>query len=481
MRQERSPGMKLSLTGLVAGLLIIPLMMVYALVYDRESQSQQAQSQVTAGWGGPQTITGPVLVVPYVADVSETETVDGRSITRTRQAWRNLYVSPLEQAISSDLAPERRGYAIYDSVVYDSTHNGTAVFDVSEEDLASLGLEPSDLLTEEAELRFGVSSPAGLTQSTRVTVGGEEARLLPGGGPNATGGAGFSTGAAWTGEEPLQVAWEYGIRGSQSIALVPRGGDTRWTVTSDWPHLSFTGVLPNDRTEEGESLTATYSGITNLSLGERIVNPRDFGAVVAPGMEGEAMAVEPAREMTSDVELEMERSVSRGGGSVASIAFVEPVDLYSQVDRAVKYGFLFIGFTFAAFLMFDIVGGARVSAAEYLLTGAGLVLFFVMLLAFAEVVGFTPAYIVAAAAIIGLLTAYSAAVLGTWRRAGFIGAMLAGLYALLFVLLNLETYALVIGSLLLFAALAGIMYATRSVDWSGGRSEEEEAERFAET
>ena len=102
-------------------------------------------------------------------------------------------------------------------------------------------------------------------------------------------------------------------------------------------------------------------------------------------------------------------------------------------------------------------------------------LFFVLLLAFSEVIGFAWAYLVAAAAIIALLTAYSAAVLGTWRRAGFIGAMLAGLYALLFVLLSMETYSLLIGSLLLFAALAGIMYATRRVDWSAiGRTDEGE-------
>ena len=105
-----------------------------------------------------------------------------------------------------------------------------------------------------------------------------------------------------------------------------------------------------------------------------------------------------------------------------------------------KYGFLFIGFTFLAFLMFDIVGGARVAAAEYLMTGAGLVLFFVLLLAFAEVIGFAPAYIVASGAIIGLLTAYSAAVLKSRRRAGFIGALLIGLYALIYVLLSLEAY-----------------------------------------
>jgi inner membrane protein len=148
-----------------------------------------------------------------------------------------------------------------------------------------------------------------------------------------------------------------------------------------------------------------------------------------------------------------------------TVGLIEPVDLYSKVNRAVKYGFLFIGFTFLAYLLFDVVGGARVAPAEYLLTGAGLVLFFVLLLAFAEVIGFTGAYLLASAAIIGLLTAYSAAVLKGWRRAGFMGALLVGLYAALFVLLNLEALSLLIGSVLLFAALAGVMFATRRIDW----------------
>ena len=161
-----------------------------------------------------------------------------------------------------------------------------------------------------------------------------------------------------------------------------------------------------------------------------------------------------------------------GSARAVTVGLVEPVNLYSKVDRSVKYGFLFIGFTFVAFLLFDVVGGARVAAAEYLLTGAGLVLFFVLLLAFAEVVGFMAAYLVASAAIIGLLSAYSAAVLKSWKRGRFIGAMLVGLYALLFVLLNLEAWSLLIGSVLLFAALAGVMYATRNIDWSSvGKNE----------
>ncbi|HEX8063426.1 MAG TPA: inner membrane CreD family protein, partial [Allosphingosinicella sp.] len=151
----------------------------------------------------------------------------------------------------------------------------------------------------------------------------------------------------------------------------------------------------------------------------------------------------------------------------AQVSLVQPVDLYSQVDRATKYGFLFIGFTFLAFLLFDLIGGVRVSPVEYLLVGAALILFFVLLLAFAEVIGFTPAYLVASAAIVGLETAYSAAVLASWRRASFIFALLAALYAVLYILLSLEAYSLLIGSLLLFAALAAVMYLTRHLNWGG--------------
>ncbi|ANU07818.1 cell envelope integrity protein CreD [Paraurantiacibacter namhicola] len=451
MNRVRSPGVKLFMAGAVAVALIIPLMMVYWLVYDREEQSRSAQQSITSGWGGAQQVTGPVLVIPYEKTETELVTQDGKRSQRTTRTRQSLFVSPQRQSVKTNIDPSRKAYAIYESVVYDSTLSGTAVFALPD-DLSRYGVTREQLILAEAELRFGVSDPRGLKDDAKVTVGGEAAELRPGNGPAATGGSGFSTFVAWDGAEDLTVEWTYGLRGSRSLALVPRGGETEWQVTSPWPHPSFTGsFLPDEQSISGEGFTATYSGITNLALGRPLVSLTDHGAPV------------------SEVDA---RSIVDIETKIATIGLVDPVDLYSQVDRATKYGFLFIGFTFAAFLLFDVVGGARVSAVEYLLTGAGLILFFVMLLAFAEVIGFGWAYLVAAGAIVGLLTAYSAAVLGGRKRAGFIGAMLAGLYALLYVLLSMETYSLLIGSLLLFAALAGIMYATRGVDWSGGRQEE---------
>lgn len=456
---ERSPGIKLLLVGLVALVLIIPLFMVYALVSDRESQSHTAQAAITSGWGGAQVVSGPVLVVPFTRVDTETEVVNGQQRTRMVEHRDELYLSPLSHHATAKLTPERRGYSIYASVIYQAALAGTAQFALPA-DLQRFGVERERLLLDQAELRFGVSDPRGLQTDAQVTAGGRKVELQPGKGLASSGGSGFYGFLGWDGE-PLAVHYDYGLRGSRSLAQVPRGGNTEWEVTSSWPHPSFGGsFLPERKTVSAKGFTAHY-GVPNLALGQALAMTEDPGPPVT---------FEPGREAYVDPAAD---PAVTSASQVASIGLIEPVDLYSQVDRSVKYGFLFIGFTFLAFLMFDVVGGARVATAEYLLTGAGLVLFFVLLLAFAEVIGFAWAYVVASTAIIGLLTAYSAAVLKSRKRAGFIGALLVGLYALIYVLLSLEALSLVIGSVLLFLALAGVMYATRNVDWSQvGRSGE---------
>jgi inner membrane protein len=288
-------------------------------------------------------------------------------------------------------------------------------------------------------------------------------RLQPGGAAGATGGRGFFAwlDAASLVRQPIMVEFAYDFRGNGSLGLAPHAGDTLWRVRSAWPHPSFQGgFLPAERNVDASGFTATYR-VGNLALGRSLVQTGPAGA--SDGTETMAtMDGDPAR-------------ASGPASQTAQISLVQPINLYSQVDRAAKYGFLFIGFTFLAFLMFDVIGGVRVSAVEYLLVGAALILFFVLLLALAEVIGFMFAYIAASAAIAGLNTAYSAAVLKSWRRAGFIGGLLAGLYAVLYILLSLEAYSLLIGALMLFVALAAVMYVTRNLNW-GGAPEAEASE-----
>ncbi|NVE93877.1 cell envelope integrity protein CreD [Altererythrobacter lutimaris] len=455
MSKERSPGMKLLFAGLVGAVLIIPLIMVYALVSDRQHQARIAQDSIAAGWAGPQVVTGPLLVIPYRDEAVTTEVVDGKSVTRTVEVRKHLYLSAERQDIDTNLAPDIKKRAIYETVIYTAAVSGKAQYALPE-DIERFGVKRDQLILDEVEVRLGVSDPRGLQTDSTLRIDGEALALKPGKGQASTGNSGVHAYFDWSEGEPIDLAWSYNLRGSRSFSVVPSGNATNWSASSEWPHPSFTGsFLPGEEDRElgPDGFKANWS-ISNLALGQSTLSHSDDGPQVYPGGNVDQYASWAA-------------TASMDGTPVATIGLIEPVDLYSQVDRAVKYGFLFIGFTFLVFLMFDIVAGARVATAEYLLTGAGLVLFFVLLLAFAEVIGFALAYIVASAAIIGLLTAYSAAVLGSWTRAGVVGAVLVGLYALLFVLLNLEALSLIIGSLMLFFALAGVMYATRGVDWSG--------------
>ena len=461
---ERSPGFKLFLAILVGLALTIPLFSVWLLVYDRQSQSEQATASITAGWGRPQAMTGPVLVIPYMDTTSETVIEVGQSVTRRRELMRELTLAPEAVELSTQIRPERRKRSIYEAVVYASNVTGRARF-AFPADLAQTGIDPSELLLDRAELRFGLSDPRGLGSNPRVTVAGRPLRLQPGG-ASSGGGRGFF---AWIDANGLQgaglpVEFAYDFRGNSSLTLAPDAGETRWTVRSSWPHPSFGGeFLPVERRVGDSGFEATYR-IGNLALGRSLVTTADRGS--APSIERiPTPQVRVPQAPTTDV------SGAMGPVQTAAISLVQPVDLYSRVNRATKYGFLFIGFTFLALLMFDVVGGVRVSPVEYLLMGASLILFFVLLLAFAEVIGFTPAYVLASAAIVGLNTAYSAAVLGSWRRSWFIGGLLVALYAVLYILLSLEAYSLLIGSLLLFGALAGVMFATRKIDWSGRAAE----------
>lgn len=456
-RRERTAGGKLLLAILVGFLLSIPLFSIYLLNYDRQSQSETAQSSIAEGWGGPQTIAGPVLVIPYQAQTTETVEEGGKQVTKSRLVWRELTLAPETAKFDSTLKPERRKRSIYEAVVYEAGVKGSARFALPA-DLERFGVAASALALDRAELRFGLSDTRGLFgPPPKVTIGGKPLVLQTGNGLPATNGAGFY---AWVDASslpgaPIDTEFDYAFRGNGWLTLAPRAGDTTWTVKSSWPNPSFQGgFLPATRQVKADGFSATYR-VGNLALGQSLVSSQEAAPVERSAM--------PDRAVTG---------ANPAGAYEARVDLIQPIDLYSQVDRATKYGFLFIGFTFMALLMFDIIGGVRVSAVEYLLVGAGLVLFFVLLLAFAEVIGFTPAYLVASAGIIGLITAYSAAVLKSWKRATYIGGLLTALYAVLYILLSLEAYSLLIGSLMLFAALAAVMYFTRNLDWGARRSAE---------
>jgi len=450
---ERSPGRKFLMVLMLGFLLTIPLFATWLLVYDRQSQSETAQQSIVSGWGGEQVFTGPKMVLPYSAAVQETVEQNGKSVTRTNIVQREFFLAPEKVTLDTGLKTQTKKRAIYEVVVYDSNIIGSAVFKLPD-DFERNGIAKSDIDFTRAELRFGLSDARGLAGNNSVTVDGEKLTLKPGKGLGETGNSGFF---AWVDASGLidggmETDFAVRFKGNESLTIAPHAGLTEWTVHSQWPHPSFTGsFLPE--TEETKVTAKGFEAkyvITNLALGSSLVSMQQ-GAQVNPGSALERGQFQPD---------------SGSAAASATVNLIQPVDLYGQVDRAAKYGFLIIGFTFVAFLLFDLIGGVRISSVQYILIGAALVLFFVLLLAFAEIIGFALAFVAASAATIGLITAYSASVLSSWRRAGLVGGLLAGLYGAIYILLNLQAYSLLIGSLLIFAALAGVMFVTRRLDWS---------------
>ena len=434
MARTRSPGYRFGLAVLLGLLLAIPLFAVYLLVYDRQSQSDKARGSIVEGWGQPQQFAGPFLVIPFSKMVETEVQENGRTVKRMQAQDRALFIAPENVRFDTRLDPELRRRSIYQAVVYSAAMCATGRFRLP--DLAASNIDPASLRLAEAEIRFGISSAKGLGGSRPVVkVDGQTIPLIPGSGLRVTNGSGFSgrLGLPPLPGRPIAFDIAFAMRGHDSITLLPTAQDSIWHVASSWPHPSFIGgFLPAARTVTAQGFSAEWR-IGNLALNRPIVS-----------------IDEQASEASDQV----------------TVALIDPVNLYSEVNRAVKYGFMFIGFTFLTLLMFDVIAGVPVSGVAYLLVGSGLILFFVLLLALAEMIGFTPAYLIAGTAIVALLTCYSAAILHSWRRAGAVAALLAGLYAALYMLLGLEAYSLLIGALLLFAALAAVMYFTRRVDWS---------------
>jgi inner membrane protein len=429
----RTPGFKFGLVVLLGVLLSLPLLSVYMLVYDRHSQSTTATSGIVAGWGEQQTLSGPFLVIPFTRVVQVTSTDNGKTVTERKLSDESLVVSPTQVTIDTRLDPELRKVSIYEAVIYTANLHMQGSFALP--DLAAIKIDPARVHFDQMRIAVGIDNSRGLAGAQpTVAINGKTLSLIPGSGLSMNSGSGFSAmlPAAPAPGQPLPFDIRFQLRGHDTITVVPSAQDTRWHVSSVWPNPSFLGgFLPTSRKVSPQGFEADWQ-IGNLALNRPTVS---------------------VGEQSPDRDAQV------------SVALIDTVDFYSQVSRAAKYGFLFIGFTFVALLMFDIVLGVNVPGPAYLMVGVGLILFFVLLLAFAEVMGFTPAYLVASGAIVGLLSSYSAAILKSWRRSVVIAAMLAGLYVVLYVLLSLEAWSLLIGSLLIFVALATVMYFTRNVNW----------------
>jgi inner membrane protein len=400
-------------------LLKIPLGMVGGVIADRQSYESEAINNVQESWGRGQTFVGPMVFLPYKP---------------ANSTWtRALTLLPDRLAIDGNVMPSQRRRGLFAVTVYTATLDVVAEFQTKA--VRDLLADGGWVDWDGARLTLGLSDIKSITP-TAVDVEGQSIDWMPDK-PSALASLQASlASAALANRDSITVHFRVVFAGSGNLSMVPLGRRTEVAIASPWPSPSFMGrYLPASQTIDQGGFTAKWS-ISYLG--------RSYGQLW-----DSASSTEPAPGTVLE--------------SAFGVTLLNPVDAYRETDRAIKYGVMFIALTFAACLMFEFVGDARPSVAQYGLIGLSLCVFYLLLLSLAEQIGFGPAYLASSLAVVAQAAVYNWALQRRRAPALAFGAVLAGLYGGLYGLLQLEDVALLAGSLLLFAVLSLAMWFTRNL------------------
>jgi inner membrane protein len=435
-RAGRSPGVKL--LGIVALtiLMAVPLFLIQMALSERQQTAAGAASDIAQGYGGPQAVAGPILQVPY--SQKHIDLVDGKTVETVSHYTRALLPDDLKMAVQADTETRYRG--IFPVPVYRAAVDLRARFDKA----AIAAAVPADAVIDwnNVTITILVTDARGLADNVVLSANGRPVPFEPGPGI-ASSGVGDSTSAiagmqaqlAMHEAADLSLATKFVLRGSREFSLAPLGRRTVADVKSGWASPSFFGAfLPSQRQIGHDGFTAAWT-VPYLArgFGQSFEKPEDAVRAILP--------------------------------QVFGARFYQPVDHYQLVQRALKYAILFVALGFLTFFVAETVSRQRIHVVQYAMVGAAQVLFYLLLLSIAEHLGFLTSYAIAAGATVALTGLYAASALQSWWRAGVIAVVLGTLYAMLYLILNSEDNALITGSAVLFAALAGTMYFTRRIDW----------------
>jgi len=412
--------------------MLIPLSMVEGVVEERGWRKQEVAREIGEQWGPPQIISGPALVVPY--NFTETRTTtDGQ--TQNTLRTRYLVFTPDYTNVTASARVEQRYKSIYKVPVYAADVTIAGKFGAP--DLTQHGVAPAQLKWASASLVLGISeirAIKSISLDAFRNVRGIEAGLLPYH-PFAAGiHANLPLTSYANAPRGFEFEFKLALNGRDQLSFQPLGRQTEIALNSDWPHPGFTGTpLPDSRTIDAKGFNAKWS-VSHIATGA----PLSWRA--------EEFKLEPARMV------------------IVGAGLVEPGDVHQQTDRIVKYGILVVGLTFGTIFVVGLLKRDRVHLVQYLLIGASLSLFYLLLLSLAEQMEFHWAYLIASLVDIAIVAWYAAATIR--RLLGWVvGAILAALHAYMYVLLQMESYALLSGTLGLLLVLVAVMFVTRKVDW----------------
>lgn len=435
---NREMTVKLGLVALLMMLLMIPLLLIGGLVEERQGLRDRVLEDIANSASRQQQVIGPLLVLPYRKTVREwkTHAKTGQRYEESHVRQGRLYFLPERLQVTSEVSSEPRSRGIYQALLYHSRNQFSGHFQVP----ANYGISAdwADYVFDTPYLSVGISDIRGIESSLQLRWNEQTLAFTPGSGELLLeSGVHADLPLPSTAGQQLAFTFDLALQGTRQLALSPLGRDSQWQMRADWPHPSFVGqFLPQRREVTAEGFTAHWQS-----------------SFFATNYEERLQACLGHRHCLSDSD------------NPFAVSFINPVDQYLKSERAIKYALLFIALTFAGFFLFEVLKRLAVHPMQYGLVGLALALFYLLLLSLAEHVPFALAYLLAAAACVLLLGIYLSAVLRSAWRGGAFALALGLLYGLLYVLLDAEDYALLMGSLLVFGLLAGVMLLTRRLDW----------------
>jgi inner membrane protein len=431
--------LKIGSICLLIALLHIPLGLMRGVLNERENYQTEAIEEIAGIWGRQQLVTGPVLAVPYAykTQVVKSKVVNGRAVQveETELTTATAYFLPELLAVTGSLEPEVRHRGIYDAVVYFTRLRLTGNF---QPDFAAAGIEADRIDWEKARVNFGVSDLHGVRSVGPVQFNGDKSHSFE----SAESGAPLDLEAKVDGVTAggkFEFTMDAAVQGSDRLEIAPVGKVTTVALDSTWADPSFIGAyLPVTRTVAATGFKAAWE-TSHFSRG--------FPASWTD------------RIVKSD---EIREKITQAGFGVR---FAQPMGGYGMAGRAQKYGVLFFVLVFAVFFLFEITSAVRIHPLQYAMVGVALCLFFLGFLALTEFWPIARSYGVSSIACTLLVSAYAWSFLRTGRRTLVIGGGLSATYGYLYFVLKSQDYALVAGTVALFAALALVMFCTRKINW----------------
>ncbi len=449
------PGLKAIVVAGLVLIMTVPLFFISMAASERQGRAEHVQQEVGYEWGGlEQTVAGPFLVVPFdrLSEVGVGE--DRRMVVMRRYA----VILPQELNLQVQAASQMLRRGIFHVPVYEADIMAEGRFPAI--DPASIGEPSDDVRWDEAFITLSLSDTRGIRSPIRIELDGSEHTFLPGPQLAIFGDAGAHLNVPGVhgpsefdldDERETEHRTDYGqeqpfrfsflLNGSSRLRFVPLGQSTTTEITSDWTSPSYQGAfLPTDRGSDDEGFSARWT-VPNLA--------RSFPDQFV---------------LSSSTSHRQARAL---GQAAFGVDFIVPLDHYQKIFRALRYAVIFIVFTFLAFFLVEIVLKTRLHAVQYLLIGAAQSVFYLLLLSASEHIGFGLSFGMAATATVALITTYGGFISRSRKVAAALLATLSLIYFILYTLLQVEDFALLFGSIAIFAALALTMLVTRNVNWYG--------------